>query len=59
MKFTSVKVFSSTKMREREELGDRITAWLREKPREIVHVEVRQSSDNEFHCLLIVVFYVE
>ena len=30
MQFTGVKVFSATKAKEREELGERITQWLRD-----------------------------
>lgn len=57
-KFTGVKVFSATKAREREEIGDVITQWIRENPSiEIVDKLVLQSSDNEFHCLTITFFY--
>ena len=53
-----VKVFSATKAREREELGDHITKWLRENPDlEIVDKFVTQSSDKEFHCLTITLVY--
>jgi hypothetical protein len=59
-RFNGVKVFSATKAREREELGSVITRWLRENPNcEVVDREVRQSSDNEFHCLSITLFYRE
>jgi hypothetical protein len=56
--FNGVKVFSATKMRDRDELGDRITAWLREhRHLEIVDKVVTLSSDAEFHCLAITIFY--
>jgi hypothetical protein len=56
--FTGVKVFSATKAREREEIGEVITRWLRENPNiEVVDRVVLQSSDNEFHCLTITLFY--
>jgi hypothetical protein len=55
---TGVKVFSATKAREREGLGDLITAWIRSHPEhEIVDKIVTQSSDSEFHCLTITLFY--
>jgi hypothetical protein len=55
-----VKVFTATKAKEREGLGDRITEWLRHNPpAEIVDVKVTQSSDEEFHCLTITVLYEE
>ncbi len=60
MQFTAVKVFSATKAREREELGETITRWLRSNADlEVVDRVVTQSSDDEFHCLTIVLFYRE
>ena len=56
--FTGVKVFSATKAKEREELGEAITRWLRNNADlEIVDRVVCQSSDNEFHCYTVVLFY--
>ncbi len=58
MQFTAVKVFSATKAKDREELGETITRWLRSNADvEVVDRVVTQSSDNEFHCLTIVLFY--
>jgi hypothetical protein len=58
MQFTGVKVFSATKAREREELGESVSRWLQANADlEIVDRVVAQSSDNEFHCLTIVLFY--
>jgi hypothetical protein len=56
--FTGVKVFSATKAKEREELGENLTRWLKSNADlEIVDRVVTQSSDNEFHCLSIIIFY--
>jgi hypothetical protein len=57
--YSGVKVFSATKARERELIGDRINEWLDEtiKQIEIVDTIVTQSSDREFHCLTITIFY--
>jgi hypothetical protein len=56
--FTGVRVFSATKAKEREELGEQVTRWLRANADlEIVDRTVVQSSDDEFHCLTIVLFY--
>ncbi len=56
--FTHVKVFSATKLAERNELGEVITRWLKEHPEfDIVDKEVRLSSDDQFHCLTITFFY--
>jgi hypothetical protein len=58
--YKGAKVFSATKAKEREELGTHITRWLKENPQvKIKDTVVKQSSDNEFHCLTIVVFYDE
>ena len=56
--FDAVKVFSATKAREREELGETVTRWLADQRgrREVVDKVVSQSSDNEFHCLSIILF---
>jgi hypothetical protein len=56
--FTGVKVFSTTLARDRETMGDTITRWLRDNPGvEVVDRVVTQSSDKEFHCLTITLFY--
>jgi hypothetical protein len=58
MHFNGVKVFSATKAKEREELGEVITRWIKANADlEVVDKVVTQSSDNEFHCLSIVLFY--
>lgn len=55
-----VKVFTATKAKEREGIGDRVTEWLRQSPpSEILDVKVTQSSDDEFHCLTISILYEE
>jgi hypothetical protein len=60
MLFTGVKVFSATKAKERDELGETVTRWMRSNTDlEIVDRVVTQSSDDEFHCLTIVLFYRE
>ena len=57
--FRHVKVFSATLARDRENLGERVTAWLRQGRKEVVDKIVTQSSDSEFHCLTITLFYNE
>jgi hypothetical protein len=58
VRFTGVKVFSATKAKEREELGEAVTRWLKSNADlEIVDRVVCQSSDNEFHCYTLVLFY--
>jgi len=59
-KFNGVKVFSATMAQERDNLGEKVTAWLRDNPRaQIVDTIVTQSSDQAFHCLAITLFYWE
>ena len=58
--FTGMKVFSTTLARDREQMGDNITRWIQENPQvEVVDKIVTQSSDKEFHCLTITLFYRE
>jgi hypothetical protein len=58
--FNGVKVFSATMAPERDNLGDKITAWLRDHPNcEVVDTIVTQSSDEAFHCLAITLFFWE
>ncbi|HEX8115087.1 MAG TPA: hypothetical protein VF516_45475 [Kofleriaceae bacterium] len=53
-----IKLFSATKARDRENLGETITSWIRMHPEyELLDKIVTQSSDAEFHCLAITVFY--
>jgi hypothetical protein len=55
---SGVKVFSATKARERDELGEHVTRWIRENPGvRVTDKIVTQSSDREFHCLTITLFY--
>jgi hypothetical protein len=58
MSVSGVKVFSATKARERETLGEQVTSWIRKnQSKEIIDKIVTQSSDSEFHCLTITLFY--
>jgi hypothetical protein len=58
MDYTGVKLFCATKAKEREAMGDFVTMWLRSNLQfEIVGKVVRQSSDAEFHCFTIILFY--
>lgn len=52
------KVFSATMAKDREALGDKVTTWLAAHPTvEILDRVVKQSSDNEFHCVTVVLWY--
>lgn len=60
--FNGVKVFGATLFADRQVLGEKVTRWLEDarstRPGfEIVDVVVRQSSDDAFHLISIVVFY--
>jgi hypothetical protein len=53
-----LKVFSATKARDRDVLGEAITDWMRRHPElEVFERIVTQSSDAEFHCLAITLIY--
>jgi len=57
--YSAVKVFSATKAKDRESLGERVTEWIQSHRPQIVSTTVRQSSDREFHCITVVLFYNE
>jgi hypothetical protein len=58
--FNGVKVFSATMFAARERLGETVTDWIASHPEcAITEMAVTQSSDNEFHCVTISVFYAE
>lgn len=58
--FNGLKVFSATMMADRDNLGEKITAWIRDNPNlKITDITVTQSSDEAFHCIAITVFYYE
>lgn len=57
-KFNGVKIFSATMAQERDQLGEKLTAWLSDRSHlKIVDTIVTQSSDEAFHCLAITLFY--
>lgn len=52
-----VKVFSATKAKDREAIGERVTRWIDEHPSlGVLSAVVRLSSDRQFHCFTIVLF---
>ena len=57
--FDAVKVFSATKQKDRDELGETVSRWLDQKRGTIQIVDkiVSQSSDSEYHCVTITLFY--
>jgi hypothetical protein len=53
-----VQVFSATKARERDELGDKVTYWVQHNPdKQVIETHVRLSSDSAFHCLSFVLLW--
>lgn len=63
MKINGVKVFAATMHADREQLGPRVTAWLEGKQKndqfKLIDKIVTQSSDRNFHCISITLFYFE
>jgi hypothetical protein len=54
---TLVKVFSVTKVKDREALGEQVTGWIAANPAvRVVKAVVELSSDEKFHCFSIVLF---
>jgi hypothetical protein len=61
VKFNGVKVFSATMVADRDQLGEKVTAWinLHSGTKKVTDLVVTQSSDEAFHCIAITVFYHE
>jgi hypothetical protein len=61
VKFNGVKVFSATMVADRDQLGEKVTAWMNanQDTKKVTDVVVTQSSDEAFHCIAITVFYWE
>ena len=60
VKFNGVKVFSATMVADRDQLGEKVTAWIAANPsKKVTDIVVTQSSDEAFHCIAITVFYHE
>lgn len=53
------KVFSATRHQDREKLGEVVSEWLSKQSIMIVDKVVSQSSDSEFHCVTITIWYEE
>jgi hypothetical protein len=57
-KFTGCKVFSATLARDRDAMSDTINGWLaKHSDVDVVDKTVTLSSDKQFHCLTIILFY--
>ncbi|HEY4242205.1 MAG TPA: hypothetical protein VGM88_20450 [Kofleriaceae bacterium] len=60
VKFNGVKIFSATMVADREQLGEKVTAWMTARPQfKVTDIIITQSSDEAFHCIAITVFYNE
>ena len=60
LKFNGVKVFSATMVADRDQLGEKVTAWINQHTeKKVTDMVVTQSSDEAFHCIAITVFYYE
>jgi hypothetical protein len=60
VKFNGVKVFSATMVADRDQLGEKVTAWINQHAdKKVTDLVVTQSSDEAFHCIAITVFYYE
>jgi len=60
VKFNGVKVFSATMVADRDQLGEKVTAWMHANQQyKVTDIVVTQSSDEAFHCIAMTVFYWE
>ena len=60
VKFNGVKVFSATMVADRDQLGEKVTAWMTNNQHlKVTDIVITQSSDEAFHCIAITVFYWE
>lgn len=60
VKFNGVKVFSATMVADRDQLGEKVTAWMANNSHlKVTDIVITQSSDEAFHCIAITVFYNE
>jgi len=60
VKFNGVKVFSATMVADRDQLGEKVTAWIASHTEcKVTDIVITQSSDEAFHCIAITVFYWE
>lgn len=58
MDFDGMVIFGASKHVDRERLGADVTDWRqRNSNATITEVRTMQSSDNEFHCVTIIIFY--
>lgn len=58
VKFNGVKVFSATMVADRDQLGEKVSAWMASNSHlKVTDIVVTQSSDEAFHCIAITVFY--
>jgi hypothetical protein len=56
--FNGVKVFTGATELQRKRLGDVVTDWLAtHESLRIVDMCVMQTSDSEYHCVTITIFY--
>jgi hypothetical protein len=60
VKFNGVKVFSATMVADRDQLGEKVTAWMTNNQQyKVTDIVVTQSSDEAFHCIAVTVFFWE
>jgi hypothetical protein len=60
VKFNGVKVFSATMVADRDQLGEKVSAWMQNNSHlKVTDIVLTQSSDEAFHCIAITVFYYQ
>ena len=62
--FNGVHVIAATMFQQRQTLGEQVTEWLENAAKtrpgfQLVDMVVRQSSDEAYHCISIIIFFNE
>ena len=62
--FNGIHVIAATMFQQRQTLGEQVTEWLENAAKtrpgfQLVDIVVRQSSDEEYHCISIIIFFNE
>ncbi|HEX3476763.1 MAG TPA: hypothetical protein VHT91_17170 [Kofleriaceae bacterium] len=51
-------MISATMVADRDQLGEKVTAWMANNPQlKVTDIVITQSSDEAFHCIAITLFF--
>lgn len=56
--YDGIELFSATKFQDRDNLGKKVSGWIQTNPSlKVVATVITQSSDEQFHCVCITLFF--